>query len=230
MRYALLIHLDEPASQARPRDDIQAAMAAHVPYIEMLRKNGKYARSDALSGSRSARTLRNIGGKPVVTEGPFAESREQLGGYYVIEARDLDEAIDLASKCPALVTEHDHITGLEIRPTRALDVGRNGESLAGRVLVAYGDVRAAACDAAPPVAFSEYSGEWFSPPGSATWLCARDGKIVLHDGPLSVQSEQMAGLFIVPHGRPNALEDLASTLSDGGLLAIEERPVRTGDS
>jgi hypothetical protein len=237
MRYALLIDLDEPQSQARPPADIQAAMAAHVPYIETLRKNGKYVRSDALSWSRSARTLRNIGGKPVVTEGPFAESREQFGGFYVIEARDLDEAIDLASKCPALSTRHDHISGLEIRPTRELAAG---PTLAGHVLVAYGSEGAdrEREDDAPPMrgvadrlreTGREWSVELFSPASSATSLRARNGKIKVSDGPLSARGGQMAGLFIVPRGS-NALEDLASAFSDTGLCAVEERAVREGDS
>src|SRR5262249_43085857 len=103
---------------ARPRADIEAAMAAHAPYIDMLRRSRKYVASDALGPSRSARTLRSSGGEPVVTEGPYAESREVFGGFYVVDAEDLDDAIEVASRCPALETTLDHVLGLEIRPVR----------------------------------------------------------------------------------------------------------------
>jgi len=104
MHYAMLIYVDRAAMDARSPEDMKAGMAKHVPYIEQLRKNQRYASSDALGPLR------------LVTRGPFAESREQLGGYYVIVADDLDEAIDIASKCPALAVPY--IGGIEIRPLK----------------------------------------------------------------------------------------------------------------
>src|SRR5262245_48216568 len=111
MRYAFLLHVDEPAFLSRSEAEIRAAMERHVPYIEMLRKNQKYGRSHVLGPSSSARTLRK--GSALVTEGPYAESHEQFGGFYVVDARDLDEAIGLARECPALGV--DHVLSLEIR-------------------------------------------------------------------------------------------------------------------
>src|SRR5262245_46217383 len=114
MRYMLLIHLDEEVTFSRPEAETRAAMALHAPYIEMLRRNAQYGASDPLGPSRAARTLRSSRGKTVATEGPFAESREQLGGFYVIDAKDLDEAIAIASKCPALKAAG--VSAIEIRP------------------------------------------------------------------------------------------------------------------
>ncbi len=119
MHYLLLIHLDEAASLARSDDEIRSAMEAHVPYIERLRKNGRYLASEALEASRSARTLRRTNGKPITMAGPFAESREQLGGFYVVDAEHLDEAIAIAAECPALTTRHDDVLAIEIRPLAA---------------------------------------------------------------------------------------------------------------
>lgn len=114
MRYMFLIYLDERAREARSEAEIKAAMALHTPYIELLRRNGQYAGSEALEPARAARTLRSSGGKPLVTEGPFAESPEQLGGYCVVLARDMDEAVNLASQCPD-VRQH----AIEVRPIRS---------------------------------------------------------------------------------------------------------------
>src|SRR5205085_55518 len=113
LRYMLLIYRDERASEARSEAETTAAMASHVPYIEMLRRNRQYAGSEALGPASAARTLRNAGGKPLVTLGPFAESREQLGGFYIVEAEDLDQAIEAAAQCPALKM---HGFAIEIRP------------------------------------------------------------------------------------------------------------------
>src|SRR5262249_43904028 len=116
VRYMFLIYVDEQASAARSPAEVAAAVAAHAPYIETLRRNRQYAASNALAPARLARTLRSGSGKPVETQGPFAESREQLGGYYVVDARDLDEAIALASKCVAFSTVG---VAIEIRPSLA---------------------------------------------------------------------------------------------------------------
>src|SRR5207237_10348467 len=113
MRYMLLIYLDEDASTARSAAEIRATTPSHAPYIEMLSRNAQYLGSDPLGPARSALTLRSSGGKPIVTDGPFAESREQLGGFYLIEADDLDQAIAAAARCPALETV---AVAIEIRP------------------------------------------------------------------------------------------------------------------
>src|SRR5215470_9149741 len=96
-RYMFLIYRDERVSEARTPAELQKGIAAHTPYIDMLKRNGQWAASDALGPVAMARTLRGAGGKPVATDGPFAESREQLGGYYVVDADNLDDAIAIAA-------------------------------------------------------------------------------------------------------------------------------------
>jgi hypothetical protein len=82
-----------------------------IAYDEELRRNGHYIASDALHHVTAARTLRVRKGKLSVMDGPFAETKEQLGGFILIEARDMDEAVELASKIP--MAKHGSI---EVRP------------------------------------------------------------------------------------------------------------------
>jgi hypothetical protein len=82
-----------------------------IAYDEELRRNGHYIASDALQHVTAARTLRVRKGKLSVMDGPFAETKEQLGGFILLEARDLDQAVELASKIP--MAKHGSI---EVRP------------------------------------------------------------------------------------------------------------------
>jgi len=82
-----------------------------IAYDEELRRNGHYIASDALQHVTAARTLRVRKGKLSIMDGPFAETKEQLGGFILLEARDLDQAVELASKIP--MAKHGSI---EVRP------------------------------------------------------------------------------------------------------------------
>lgn len=101
MRYLLLLHVDEsgwmkltPAQQAD-------GMAAYVSYSEALGAAGALVSTGRLAPSGGALSIRTIGGKPVTMDGPFAETKEQIGGFYLIEAANLDAALDWARRCPA---------------------------------------------------------------------------------------------------------------------------------
>jgi hypothetical protein len=82
---------------------------------ESLRKNGKYVAAEALQPVRTAKSVRVRGGKVTITDGPFAETKELLAGFYLIDARDLDEAIEIAAKIPPA-----RIGTIEVRPVREL--------------------------------------------------------------------------------------------------------------
>jgi hypothetical protein len=213
MRYMFLIYCDEPKSLARSVAETQAGMAAHTPYIEMLRRNGHYVGGDPLGPARSARTLRTAGGKPVETDGPFAESCEQLGGYYFIEARDLDLAIDLARKCPAFETVG---VGIEIRPIPAVVAEDAGDASDSRYLFAmYGDEGPRAPLVQP-----------LAPAGSATTLRLSEGKVVLVDGPFAENREPLTAYRVAPARDMRAAVQLAFACIDPRLAAIEVRPIR----
>ncbi len=99
MKYMLLIYLDEKgALNEAPRDQCYVESAQ---YAQKLSSQGKFLGASPLHPTSTATSIRMREGKPVVTDGPFAETREQLGGYFLVDARDLDEAIRIASEIPA---------------------------------------------------------------------------------------------------------------------------------
>ena len=102
MQYMILIYGDEQAWASAPKAAMEQMTAAHMQYAkEMTEKKGMVGGSQ-LAPSGSATTLRLSGGKPVATDGPFAETKEQLGGYYLIECGNIDEAIKWAGRCPSI--------------------------------------------------------------------------------------------------------------------------------
>ena len=104
MRYALLIVDPETASPSPepPSPEVAArVMREYIDYTQMLKDRGAYLGGEALQPNPTATTVRVQDGKPIVTDGPFIEAKEALGGFYLIEARDLDEALELAAACGA---------------------------------------------------------------------------------------------------------------------------------
>ena len=100
MRYMLLIYSSERAdAQANPAE-MQAIMQAHRAVMEGTSQAGILRGAEPLHPTNTATTVRLQNGKPVVSDGPFAETKEQLGGYYILECKDLDEAIHWASRLP----------------------------------------------------------------------------------------------------------------------------------
>ena len=103
MRYAFLIVGPESAhpSPQPPSAELEAEVTqAYLDYTRMLRDRGAFLGGEALQPNPTATTLRVVDGHPVVTDGPFIEAKEALGGFYLVEARDLDEALELAASCP----------------------------------------------------------------------------------------------------------------------------------
>jgi len=97
MRYMLLIYLDEQALNETEREH---CYVESTQLAQELNSNGQYLASAPLHPTSTATSVRVRDGKRIVTDGPFAETREQLGGYYLIDAQDLDEAIGIASRIP----------------------------------------------------------------------------------------------------------------------------------
>ncbi len=100
MRYMLLIYGGEAAMANATEAERQAEMVKWGEYTEDMRSSGVFVAGDPLQPIATATTVRDNGGEPLVTDGPFAETKEQLGGYYVLEVADVDEAIKWAHKCP----------------------------------------------------------------------------------------------------------------------------------
>jgi hypothetical protein len=110
MRYLALIYTEE-STEAPSETDGRQMMAEYGDYTQMVKDRGAYLGGEALEPSASATTVRVRDGKVSNTDGPFAETKEQLGGYYLLNCADLDEAIDLAGKIPGARSG-----AIEVRP------------------------------------------------------------------------------------------------------------------
>jgi hypothetical protein len=110
MRYLLLIYTEEP-TDTPPEDVMAVELAGYNAFSDEIRARGIFEAGEALNPTTSATTVRIRDGQTVTTDGPFAETKEALGGFYLINAKDLDEAIELAAKIPA--AKHGSI---EVRP------------------------------------------------------------------------------------------------------------------
>lgn len=111
MNYLLLIYGNEKAEADMSKEESDQVMSAYYAYTEDLEKAGVLKGGEALHPTSSATTVRVQNGKKVTTHGPFAETKEQLGGYYLIDCNNLDEAIEWAAKCPGARTG-----SVEVRP------------------------------------------------------------------------------------------------------------------
>jgi hypothetical protein len=100
MEFLMIIHADENGWNALTPEQQQAGAQAYFKYADDLREKGQFVGSNRLRPVKQAKTVRLQNGKAVVTDGPFAESKEQIGGYYVIKAADIQEAVKIAEKCP----------------------------------------------------------------------------------------------------------------------------------
>ncbi len=98
MTYMLLIYLDENALSESQRSQCYAESAG---YARQLHETGQYIAAAPLYPTATATSVRTLGGKPVITDGPFAETREQLGGFFLVNAENLDKAIEIAKQIPA---------------------------------------------------------------------------------------------------------------------------------
>jgi hypothetical protein len=111
MKYLCLIYYDEQKLDALSKRELDALIDEALAYDEVLRKSGHYLVSNALQSVQTATTLRVRNSKVSMTDGPFAETKEQLGGFILIDARDLDDAIQVASKIPPA-----RLGSVEVRP------------------------------------------------------------------------------------------------------------------
>ena len=124
MRFMFTIYHDEKVLDGMPQKEMQALVDSAIEYAEELQRGGHFVASDALQGPRTARTVRVHAGKASTTASPFAETREQLGGFFVIEAKDIDEACALAAKFPPA-----RVAVIEVRPVQRLQHSRDGRGL-----------------------------------------------------------------------------------------------------
>ena len=111
MKYLLLIYGNEADFGSIPEAEWGQIFQEYMDYTNRIHRNGNYIAGEALQPTATATTVRIRDGKTLTTDGPFAETREQLGGFYMVEAKDLDEAIALAAGIPAV-----RRGSIEVRP------------------------------------------------------------------------------------------------------------------
>ncbi len=116
MRYMLLIYEPESIWETMPESQRQAIYGEYMQFTEAIRESGHYIAGDPLDLTSTATTVRVRDGRLSATDGPFAETREQLGGYYMIRANHLDEALSIAARIPCARTGC-----VEVRPV--VDMG-----------------------------------------------------------------------------------------------------------
>jgi hypothetical protein len=111
MKYLCLIYDEEKQFATMPKEQLDAMMGEYGAFTDGIKKSGHYVGGDALQPTSAATTVRVRNGKVSTTDGPFAETKEQLGGYYLINAKDLNDAIQVAARIPSA-----KIGSVEVRP------------------------------------------------------------------------------------------------------------------
>jgi len=116
MRYLCLAYYDEKKFDALSKPEVDALVGKCKAHDQELRESGHLVLVASLGPTRSSTSIRPRGGKPWMTDGPFAETKEQIGAFFILEANDLNEAIRVASKHPAARLGEQVGWGIEVRP------------------------------------------------------------------------------------------------------------------
>jgi hypothetical protein len=114
MKYLCLIYDEEARMANMSESDADAFMGEYFAFTEGIKKSGHYLAGEALKPVNTATTVRMRNGKMSTTDGPFAETKEQLGGYYLIDARDLNDAMQVASRIPSARTGSVEVRPIEV--------------------------------------------------------------------------------------------------------------------
>jgi hypothetical protein len=126
MRYLCLIYDNETALNALSKDAWDTLLGEYGAFTEDITRSGHFVAGEALQPTPTATTIRVRNGKLSATDGPFAETKEQLGGFYLIEARDLNDAIQVASRIPSA-----KIGSIEIRPIMEIEPPADAQAAPG---------------------------------------------------------------------------------------------------
>ena len=113
MQYMLLIYTNESEMAGRTPGDVVAMTQGYTEFTQSVVRSGNYRAGDALEPTSTATTVHVRDGKVLQVDGPYAETKEQLGGYYLVEAKDLDEATKIAARIPGAARGY-----VEVRPVR----------------------------------------------------------------------------------------------------------------
>ncbi len=135
MRYMMLIYTKETESGPTPEEAAQIK-AAHYTVMQEATRKGVFQRAEPLAPTTTATTVRVQNGKSLITDGPFAETKEQLAGYYILDCENLDEAIEWAAKIPTACKGGEGC--IEVRPLPGLPARSGTEAIAGHAVTLNG--------------------------------------------------------------------------------------------
>ena len=124
MKFMFTIYHEEKVLDAMAENELQALVDSAIEYAEEIRQSGHYIASDALQRTGTARTIRVRAGKVSTTAGPFVETKEQLGGFFLIDAKNMDEACAVAARFPPA-----RVAVIEVRPVHELTHSRDRRGL-----------------------------------------------------------------------------------------------------
>jgi hypothetical protein len=242
MKYMLLIY---GAEEAWTEAERRACMIESMGICEELAGQGKFLDASPLESVKTAASVRVRDGATIVTDGPFAETTEQLGGYYVLDLADLDEAITVAARLPPAAkgtVEIRPLVALEgLPPGRPLPTGGGAESRTPFLLLCYDDE--AAWQAAGPEALAEARAEAAAlarrlseegryrsasplhPSATATCVRVREGRRVIIDGPFAETHEILGGYYLILAEDRAAALRLAAQHPGARVGAVEVRPL-----
>jgi hypothetical protein len=242
MKYMLLIY---GAEGAWTEDERRACMIESLGICDELAARGKFLGASPLQSVRTAASVRVRDRRTLVTDGPFAETTEHLGGYYVLDLSDLDEAIAVAARLPPAAkgtVEIRPIAALDgLPPDRPLPAAANDESRTPFLLLCYDDE--AAWESAGPAALAQAraeaealarrladEGRYLSasplhPGATATCVRVRGGRRVLTDGPFAETHEVLGGYYLIlVEDRATAVR-FAAQHPGARVGAVEVRPL-----
>ena len=234
MRYLVLLYGDE-TTQNQPGDPgWEAEMAAYMAFGEIA--GDAILAGEALHESTTSRSIRHDGGAVRVTDGPFAETTEVLGGFYVLEAPNLDDVLELVRHIPAVATG-----AAEVRPLAELadpGPGAGPDGTARYLATIHGTETAAETPGTPGwesgaeahQRFGQDAGDAIAlgialhPTTTASTVRLRDGELLVTDGPYAEAIEVVGGLYVL-RGKPDTITELAAAIPvpEGG--GVELRPV-----
>jgi hypothetical protein len=242
MKYMLLIY---SAESCWTDEDRKACMIESMGICDQLAAQGKFVTSAPLRYVPTATRVRVRNGQAQTTTGPFAETTEQLGGYYILHLNDLDEAIAIASRLPP-VTKGT----VEIRPLFQLDglpaeklslVHEHDGSWTAYMLLCYDDEeawraagadahRAAMMEAAALTHDLDARGQYISasplhPVATATYVRVRNGQRMITDGPFAETREVLGGYYLILAKDQREAETIAARHSGARVGAVEVRPL-----
>jgi hypothetical protein len=235
VRYVVLLYGDDSQLAEPDNPDKQEQMAGYAAFAELAA--GALVGGDALHSRATAHTIRHDGGQVTVTDGPFAESVEGLGGFYVLDAPTLDDAIELVRHIPIV-----HHGGGEIRPAvewfdRSSELGAAPAGSARWLATIHGpetesDVPGSSGWDAGMESHGQFAakagdalvaGGAVQPTTTATTVRVRDGELLVTDGPYAESMEVVGGFYVV-QGTADAAIELAGhvPVNDGGAVQLQQ--------